>query len=75
MSADRRSQPETSATTSFTTQSIAITGQSRGNFSFLQTDITDRDAIHDLLATHFFDVVVHLAAQAGVRYSIENPFA
>jgi UDP-glucuronate 4-epimerase len=35
----------------------------------------DRQAIADLFATERFDRVVHLAAQAGVRYSIENPFA
>jgi UDP-glucuronate 4-epimerase len=35
----------------------------------------DREGIADLFATNRFDRVVHLAAQAGVRYSIENPFA
>lgn len=45
------------------------------NFSFLQLDIADRGALHDLFATHQFDAVANLAAQAGVRYSIENPAA
>ena len=45
------------------------------NFSFLQLDIADRGAMHDLFAAHQFDAVANLAAQAGVRYSIENPAA
>ncbi len=48
---------------------------SQENFSFLQLDIADRNALQNLFATQQFDAVVHLAAQAGVRYSIENPFA
>ena len=43
-------------------------------FEFVQLDLSDRDAIAGLFATHKFHRVVHLAAQAGVRYSIENPF-
>lgn len=43
------------------------------NFSLLELDIVDRSAIATLFQEHKFDVVVHLAAQAGVRYSIENP--
>lgn len=45
------------------------------NFSFLQMNIADRVAVHDLFAAHQFDAVVNLAAQAGVRYSIDNPAA
>lgn len=45
------------------------------NFSFLKLDIADRDALGDLFAAHQFDAVANLAAQAGVRYSIENPAA
>ncbi len=44
-------------------------------FSFIKADIADRDAMQTLFATHQFDCVVNLAAQAGVRYSIENPHA
>ena len=40
---------------------------------FLQMDICDREAIATLFAKHEFDAVVHLAAQAGVRYSLQNP--
>lgn len=45
------------------------------NFHFLKVDLADRDAMATLFAEHQFDRVVHLAAQAGVRYSIENPMA
>lgn len=45
------------------------------NFSMVRADLADRQAMDDLFATERFDKVVHLAAQAGVRYSIENPHA
>ncbi len=45
------------------------------NFTFLKMSLEDRAAISSLFEKHHFDVVVNLAAQAGVRYSIENPFA
>ena len=44
-------------------------------FSFVKLDLADRPAIEKLFGTENFDRVVHLGAQAGVRYSIENPFA
>jgi UDP-glucuronate 4-epimerase len=44
-------------------------------FSFVKLDLTDRAAIGLLFARHRFSVVIHLAAQAGVRYSLENPHA
>ncbi|EKO3957283.1 NAD-dependent epimerase [Vibrio fluvialis] len=44
-------------------------------FSFLEMDIADREAIADLFAAEQFDKVIHLAAQAGVRYSIDNPMS
>lgn len=44
-------------------------------FTFLQLDVADRPGIAALFADHRIDRVVHLAAQAGVRYSIENPLA
>lgn len=44
-------------------------------FSFLHMDVADRDAMRRLFADAFFDRVVHLAAQAGVRYSLVNPHA
>ena len=45
------------------------------NFVFHKIDISDRDAMADLFALHEFDRVIHLAAQAGVRYSLINPHA
>lgn len=45
------------------------------NFTFAKMDIADRTAMRDLFANEQFDRVIHLAAQAGVRYSIENPDA
>jgi len=47
----------------------------RPQFEFVQLDLADRDAMADLFAAQNFERVVHLGAQAGVRYSIENPFA
>ena len=44
-------------------------------FSFVYGDLTDEKAVNELFQTHAPFVVVHLAAQAGVRYSIENPRA
>lgn len=44
-------------------------------FNFHQLDLADQRAVDALFAAHHFDIVVHLAAQAGVRYSIENPGA
>ena len=50
-----------------------LAAQSR--FDFARLDITDRAAMTGLFRQRRFDTVVHLAAQAGVRYSIENPQA
>jgi UDP-glucuronate 4-epimerase len=44
-----------------------------GRFSFAQADLADRETMAALFARHGFAKVVHLAAQAGVRYSIEHP--
>ena len=44
-------------------------------FSFHKIDISDCDAVADLFALHKPDRVIHLAAQAGVRYSLTNPHA
>ncbi|MFF7107641.1 NAD-dependent epimerase [Pseudomonas sichuanensis] len=44
-------------------------------FSFVRLDVADRDGMQALFAEGGFDRVVHLAAQAGVRYSLENPHA
>lgn len=47
----------------------------KAGFSFVRLDVADRAGMEALFAKHRFDRVVHLAAQAGVRYSIENPHA
>ncbi|MCH2141510.1 MAG: NAD-dependent epimerase [Phycisphaerales bacterium] len=44
-------------------------------FSFVKADLEDNAAMEQLFKAHQFDRVVHLAAQAGVRYSLENPRA
>ncbi|MGU3415442.1 NAD-dependent epimerase [Enterobacteriaceae bacterium C34A] len=44
-------------------------------FSFHKIDLADREAMAALFAGEKFDRVIHLAAQAGVRYSLENPHA
>ncbi|MEI8608450.1 NAD-dependent epimerase [Enterovibrio sp. Hal110] len=45
------------------------------NFTFIHCDLADREAIKNLFSEQQFDKVIHLAAQAGVRYSLENPHA
>jgi UDP-glucuronate 4-epimerase len=45
------------------------------NFSFIRLDLADRGGMEELFLSQKFDTVIHLAAQAGVRYSIQNPHA
>ena len=47
----------------------------RKGFRFIRLDLADRQGMAELFATERFDNVVNLAAQAGVRYSLENPHA
>jgi len=49
--------------------------ESFSNFDYHKLDIADRAGIRQLFADYHFSTVVNLAAQAGVRYSIENPSA
>jgi UDP-glucuronate 4-epimerase len=44
-------------------------------FSFVKHDLADRAASSALFEQHRFPIVIHLAAQAGVRYSLQNPYA
>ncbi len=44
-------------------------------FSFVKMNLEDKDGIFGLFEKHKFDGVCHLAAQAGVRYSLENPYS
>lgn len=46
---------------------------SKTSFTFYQMNIADQQSLDELFKKHQFDYVVNLAAQAGVRYSIENP--
>ena len=47
----------------------------KSNFKFLKIDLNDSQKINDLFKENNFDIVVNLAAQAGVRFSIDNPNA
>ena len=49
--------------------------ESDPNFRFYPIDLADAPRVQALFSEKKFDIVVHLAAQAGVRYSIENPNA
>ncbi|WOB09459.1 NAD-dependent epimerase [Piscinibacter gummiphilus] len=49
--------------------------QPYASFRFVRIDVSNRDAMAALFAAEKFDRVVHLAAQAGVRYSLQNPHA
>jgi UDP-glucuronate 4-epimerase len=44
------------------------------NYTFVKGDLADRDAVTKLFDSCSPDIVVHLGAQAGIRYSIENPY-
>ena len=48
--------------------------EDRPRFTFRHTSISDRDAIHDVVATAKPDAIINLAARAGVRQSVENPW-
>ena len=47
----------------------------KGEFIFIKGDLEDKDLLIDTFSNHKPDIVINLAAQAGVRYSIENPQA
>lgn len=49
--------------------------QRHNNFRFIKLDLADRNGMAALFRKECFDTVLHLGAQAGVRYSIDNPFA
>jgi UDP-glucuronate 4-epimerase len=49
--------------------------QDHPRFEFVKANLADRPAMSTLFARHKFPVVIHLAAQAGVRYSIDRPHA
>src|SRR3954453_11249693 len=43
------------------------------HFTFCKLDLANKEALHLLFKTHSIDIVINLAAQAGVRYSIDHP--
>ncbi|EOH94906.1 NAD-dependent epimerase [Enterococcus pallens] len=49
--------------------------EKKGNFNFLKVDLADKLTVMNLFKDKGFDIVINLGAQAGVRYSIENPYA
>src|SRR5476651_2251860 len=49
--------------------------EDKPGFEFIKLDLADRSGMAELFAAYKFDRVIHLAAQAGVRYSLENPLA
>ena len=57
------------------THGKAVVSSRYSGFRFVRLDLCDRDALQRLFAAEGFDAVCNLAAQAGVRYSIENPYA
>lgn len=52
-----------------------LTSQTVPAYRFIKLDLTDRAGMSELFDTENFDIVINLAGQAGVRYSIENPYA
>jgi UDP-glucuronate 4-epimerase len=56
-------------------QARLATFEGQAGFHFVKGDIADPDAVAALVRAHGVRHVIHLAAQAGVRYSLENPFA
>jgi UDP-glucuronate 4-epimerase len=63
--------------TSLKTDRLKILGENSTEdvFKFINLDLADREAMSALFADNNFDIVINLGAQAGVRYSIENPNA
>ncbi|MGM9687787.1 MAG: NAD-dependent epimerase/dehydratase family protein [Alloprevotella sp.] len=56
-------------------EGVAVTSQTHSAYRFVKMELTDRIGMDSLFAAGQFDIVIHLAGQAGVRYSIDNPFA
>ena len=54
---------------------VKTNSQVFNNYSFIRINIEDNESIMKLFEAENFDHVVHLAAQAGVRYSLQNPYA
>lgn len=52
-----------------------VQSSTQPNYRFIKANLEDRDTLNTLFETEKFDAVCNLAAQAGVRYSLENPVA
>jgi UDP-glucuronate 4-epimerase len=52
-----------------------VSSSNYSNLNFIQSDLVDHEYIVEMMRSESFDYVVNLAAQAGVRYSIDNPLA
>ncbi len=52
-----------------------VSSNKYSNLNFIQSDLADHEYIVEMMSSESFDYVVNLAAQAGVRYSMDNPFA
>ncbi|NBC27890.1 MAG: NAD-dependent epimerase/dehydratase family protein [Bacteroidetes bacterium] len=50
-----------------------VVSKEKDNFRFLKADLADRESMETLFRENNFDVVINLAAQAGVRYSLDHP--
>jgi UDP-glucuronate 4-epimerase len=54
---------------------VLVTSKTHANYKFIKLQLEDRNALNALFAQEKFDAVCNLAAQAGVRYSLQNPAA
>lgn len=52
-----------------------LQSQKHPNYTFIMLNLEDKDNLHKIFETYKFDKVCNLAAQAGVRYSISNPYS
>ena len=52
-----------------------VSSSNFSNLNFIQSDLADHEYIVEMMKSEAFDYVVNLAAQAGVRYSVDNPLA
>lgn len=55
-------------------ENTLVSSTSNNNYQFYKTDLENRDSVEQLFDEENFDVVINLAAQAGVRHSLKNPY-
>jgi len=56
-------------------ENTIIRSESNTNYKFIKAQLENKEIMQKVFEAEKFDYVIHLAAQAGVRYSIENPYA